>query len=149
MKIVVDTNILFSGMLNSTSKIGQILLGSKGVFEFYSCNFLFIELMKHKNKLLSLTKLSEVDLVELQNKLSQNITFINELLIPKEIYKSSELLLEGIDTKDTPYVALATHIKALLWTGDMKLISGLKRKTYNNVISTFELILLSSGIPKE
>lgn len=31
----------------------------------------------------------------------------------------------GIDAKDTPYVALALHLGAPLWTGDLKLSKGL------------------------
>ncbi len=67
MKIVVDTNIVFSGILNSTGKIGKILIHSKSHFQFYSCSFLRIELLKHRVKLLKLTKLNGESLEELQN----------------------------------------------------------------------------------
>jgi len=149
MKIVVDTNILFSGILNSSSKIGQLLLGSKGYFQFYTCNFLLIELIKHKKKLLALTQLPEEELFELQTLLSQNITFINELLIPSEIVKSTELLLQDIDSKDTPFVALAIHLKALIWTGDLKLINGLKRKNFTGFVSTQEILILLNNLQQE
>ncbi len=36
MKIIVDTNIIFSTILNTDSKYGDLLLNSDGIFEFYS-----------------------------------------------------------------------------------------------------------------
>jgi predicted nucleic acid-binding protein len=52
MKIVVDTNIVFSGILNSTSKIGKLLINSRQHFQFYTCNYLRLELLKHRRRLL-------------------------------------------------------------------------------------------------
>ncbi len=40
MKIIVDTNIVFSAILNSNSRIGKILLNSKEHFQFFTCNYL-------------------------------------------------------------------------------------------------------------
>ena len=36
MKIVLDTNIIFSAVLNSSGKIGDLLLTSDDVFQFYT-----------------------------------------------------------------------------------------------------------------
>ncbi len=142
MKIIVDTNIIFSAILNSSGKIGKILLNGKSHFQFYSCNFLKVEITNHKTRLLQLTKLSEVELNELQDLITCNIIFINEGLIPSEIIKSTEAILLHIDPNDTPFVALAQHLEATLWTGDLKLIRGLKTKKFKQVISTAELSLL-------
>ncbi len=54
MKIIVDTNIVFSAILKPTSRIGDLLLNSDKVFSFYSCHFLIQELESHKDKLLQL-----------------------------------------------------------------------------------------------
>jgi predicted nucleic acid-binding protein len=51
MKIlVVDTNIVFSGMLNTDSKIGQLLIKAPGGAEFYSSDFLRAEIRRHRPK---------------------------------------------------------------------------------------------------
>ncbi len=142
VRIVVDTNIVFSGILNSSSKIGKLLLNSNSHFEFYSCKFLQIEIHNHKEKLVKLTKLSESELFELESLITSNITFINEELIPSTILKSTAKLLQDIDPKDTPFVALAKTLDAKLWTGDLKLIAGLKSKKIKNTISTAELSFL-------
>ncbi|MBL7796195.1 MAG: hypothetical protein JNJ90_06805 [Saprospiraceae bacterium] len=39
-KLIIDSNIVFSGILNIDSKIGQILIKSPGDAVFYSCDFL-------------------------------------------------------------------------------------------------------------
>jgi predicted nucleic acid-binding protein len=105
VKIVVDTNIVFSGILNSSGKIGKILLNSKSHFQFYSCSFLQTELLNHRKKLLKLTKLPGENLDELQNLITGNITFINEKLLPRKLLNSTEILLQNIDTSDTVFVA--------------------------------------------
>ena len=59
MKIIVDTNIVFSAILNSNSRIGKVLLNSKEHFQFFSCNYLRVEIRRHRKKLLKLTKLTD------------------------------------------------------------------------------------------
>jgi predicted nucleic acid-binding protein len=142
VKFVVDTNIVFSGILNSSSKIGKLLISSNPHFTFYSCDFLRDELLKHRDKLLKRTKLSEAELEELEVLVTSNITFINEGLIPQKIISSSEDLLKDIDITDTPHLALARFLKAKLWTGDKELTDGLRAKGYNGIITTDELAKL-------
>lgn len=116
MKIVVDTNVVFSGILNTSSKIGKILINSRANFQFYSCDLLRVEILKHRNKLLKLTKLPDLELAELETLITKNITFINEGLLPQALILSAEILLKDIDPSDTPFVALAKHLDAKRWT---------------------------------
>ena len=48
MKFVVDTNIVFSAVLNTQSKIGDLMMNSQGIFEFYACDTLRNELKRHR-----------------------------------------------------------------------------------------------------
>ena len=43
MKIVIDTNIIFSTLLNSNGTIGNIIFNSNKTFEFYSYSLLKIK----------------------------------------------------------------------------------------------------------
>lgn len=69
MKFVVDTNIVFSAVLNTQSKIGDLIMNSHGIFEFHACDTLRSELKRHRHKLMELSKLSDeqLDQVRLPN----------------------------------------------------------------------------------
>jgi len=149
VKIVVDTNIVFSAILNSSSRIGKILIHSKDHFQFYTCNFLKTEIRKHRSKLQKRTGLLTEEIEELESLVIQNITFINEVLIPEKILVATETMLKEIDLNDTPFVALTRHLKAKLWTGDKQLISGLKSKNFKNIITTAELSKLLDELERE
>jgi predicted nucleic acid-binding protein len=139
MKIVVDTNIVFSAILNVNSKIAQILIYNHPKIKFYSCDYLQTEILKHREKLLKITKLKEKELTELENIVKQNITFINEHLIPIQIIDETKIQLENIDPFDVPFIALTKHLNAKLWTGDKKLYNPLKTQNFQNILSTTEL----------
>ena len=142
MKIVVDTNIIFSSLLNTNGTIGQLLFNSDSVFEFYSCNYMQHEIEKHWAKLKRISKLSDLELREAQHKLFAKIHFINEELIPTKTWLASEELVENIDIDDLDFVALTKHLKGYLWTGDQELYNGLKRKNFKRIYSTNELAAL-------
>ena len=129
MKIVVDTNIIFSALLKKKNKIRDILLESKN-FSFYSCNFVFVELFKHKEKLLKLTNNREEILTSLEVILKR-ITLISEETISLFSRKSAYELVKDVDLKDLPFVALALELDAFLWTGDRKLQRELENKGFN------------------
>ena len=149
MKIIVDTNIVFSAILNSNSRIGKILLNSKEHFQFFTCNYLRTEIQRHRNKLLKLTKLTEDQLSELEDLITQHITFIDERLIPQDLLIKTEIQLKAIDPDDTVFVALTKHLEGKLWTGDLQLYNGLKSKRFKNIILTSELSLLLDDLEQD
>ena len=149
MKIIVDTNIVFSAILNSNSRIGKILLNSKEHFRFFTCNYLRIEIKRHRNKLLKITKLTEDQLAEFEGLITQNITFIDERLIPQDLLVKTEAQLKAIDPNDTVFVALTKHLEGKLWTGDLQLYNGLKTKRIKDIILTSELSFLLDDLERD
>lgn len=117
----------------------MLLLASNRYFQFHSCEFLRHELQKHQQKLLKLTSLTEPELLELKNLITQNITFINEEFIPVAEIQAAELLVSDIDQDDPLFVALTNDLKAKLWTGDKELIKGLRAKGYTEIITTGDI----------
>lgn len=83
-----------------------------------------------------------MEVEELEMMVIKNINFINEELIPPKTFDTAEKLLKDIDLGDVPFVALTKDLNGKLWTGDKKLIDGLKAKKFNNVITTLELAML-------
>ena len=51
-------------------------------------------------------------------------------------------LTKDIDENDTMFVALSIKLDTKLWTGDKKLITGLKEKSFSQIIETKEMLEL-------
>ncbi|MFY7651886.1 MAG: PIN domain-containing protein [Chitinophagaceae bacterium] len=142
MKIVVDTNIIFSTLLNSNSTIGDLLFNSDKYFEFYSCSYMRYEIQKHWERLKKISKLSDEQLQVSYTQVLSKLKFINEEIIPMETWLASEQITKGIDIDDTDFVALTKFLKATLWTGDNVLYNGLKRLEFKKLLNTAELLAL-------
>jgi putative PIN family toxin of toxin-antitoxin system len=134
MKVVVDSNIIFSALLTKNSKLRDTLL--KKNHHFYSPNYFFNEIFKYKEKILSCSKLDEVELYEYLRKILENIQFISREVISKENRLMAFDLCKDIDEKDTPFIALAIEIDAYVWTGDKKLKKGLAEKGFSKFVDT-------------
>jgi predicted nucleic acid-binding protein len=142
VKFAVDTNIAFSAVLNTESKIGDLIMNSYGIFEFHACDTLRLELKKHRPKLLELSRMSEEQLDHSEYQITSCLTFTNEALIPFEFWTTAASLVREIDMNDVAFVTLAEFLNIKLWTGDKELIKGLAKKGYNNFITTDELYKL-------
>jgi len=140
MRIVVDTNIVFSAILNTNSNIARIILQPKSNLHFYSTEQLLNEIEEHSEKLQKLSKYSDQELRKIIQIFTHKIRFINVTLIPKTTYNKILKLTKDVDIDDTEFVALSEHIKAKFWSGDKKLIAGLSKRNWNKFISTDELI---------
>jgi len=128
MRIVVDTNIVFSAILNTNSKIARIILQPRSRLNFYSTEQLKKEIEKHKSKIQALTDYSDIELDRIISIITSRIRFINLKLIAKEAYRVAETLTQNVDIDDTEYVALTEHLRGKLWSGDKGLQSGLLKK---------------------
>ena len=138
-KIIVDTNIIFSALLNTNSRIGQILINGKNHFDFYSPAYIKFEIFKYKEKIKSIGKLTDDEFLETYSLILKNITILNHSIIPTDNYKNAELICQNIDIDDTIFVAVSTFMKGILWTGDLKLLNGLTKKGLKNLIKTDDL----------
>jgi predicted nucleic acid-binding protein len=143
MKIVVDTNIIFSTLLNSNNTIGDLLLNPDLYFEFYSCNYMRYEIQKHWERLKKISKLSDEQLEVSYSHILSRLKFINEEIIPVETWLAAEKITQNIDIDDIDFVALTKFLRATLWTGDKMLYNGLRKTNFKKIINTTELLALS------
>lgn len=58
MRVVVDTNIAFCSLASGCGELGLRLV-TPWVVEFFAPRFLFVELFKHKDRLMRVTRLPE------------------------------------------------------------------------------------------
>lgn len=127
--VIVDSNIVFSSLLSADSHFLSLLLDDKN--KFISPYFLFVEIFKHKEKIIKHTKISQDSLFEILDSVLSNIQFIplNNLSLLSRTFAYN--LCKDIDRKDAVFVALTIEYDGLLWTGDRKLIEALKRKGFD------------------
>jgi predicted nucleic acid-binding protein len=128
--VVVDTNILFSALVSRRSRIREILLMEAGM-SFCCPRFIFSELFKHKERIVAATDLSEDELLDALSSLFAHIQFVDESAIPLGVWVEARRLCSGIDEKDTPFLALAIHLNARLWTEDDELKKGLRARKFD------------------
>ncbi len=139
MRIIVDANIVFSGILKSDGKIGDLLINSGGIFKFISPDFLRIEIQRHHDKLVQISKLTLVQVLESEFQICKSIHFISDEQISLTNWDLAENLVFDVDKKDVSYIAFSKQFKAKIWSGDKTLIKGLANKGFTNFISTNEL----------
>jgi len=139
VRIIVDANIVFSGILKSDGKIGDLLINSGGIFKFISPDFLRIEIQRHHDKLVKISKLSLEQVLESEFQICKSINFISDEQISYSIWHLAQNLVFDVDKKDISYIAFSKQFKAKVWSGDKSLIKGLANKGFTNFISTNEL----------
>ncbi|MBL0052583.1 MAG: DNA-binding protein [Bacteroidetes bacterium] len=141
MKLLLDTNILFSAISKKEGMIAEIILNKKSDHIFYGSYFSYIELFKYKEKLLQASKLTEPELLEALYLILKRVIFINDFSISQKDFDTAFDLVKDIDAKDTIFIAMNNFLKTILWTGDTKLVTGLRNKGYKRIITTNELLL--------
>lgn len=140
MKLIIDANIVFSAILNSKSKIANILINSKNKYQFIAPEFLRHEIKSHYSKISKITGFSISEIYELEYQIYRQITFISEEQLNSKIWQYAYEIGKQIDEKDVVYIAFAKYFKCKIWTGDKKLMIGLKKHGIHNFISTNDLI---------
>ncbi len=142
MRFIVDANIIFSGILNTNGKIGDLLINSNKYFEFIAPDFLRTEIKKHYSKLIKISGLTIAQIQEAEFQIYKDIAFISEEQIKSSTWVAAEKLVADIDPNDTHYVAYSKHFKCKIWSGDKALMKGLAEKNFKKVITTDKLFTL-------
>ncbi|WP_245927459.1 PIN domain-containing protein [Aphanothece hegewaldii] len=102
--IIVDTNIIFSALLNNDNKFVYILFSSK--FHFFICEQALVELFNYKEKIVKYSRLSSDKISDAYKIIIKKITLFKEDLISVNSLEIARHLCQDIDENDTPHVAL-------------------------------------------
>jgi len=146
MKLIIDTNLIFSSISKSDGRIAEIILNPNFHLQLTGCYFSYLELFKYKEKLIKASKLAELEFLDVMYQMLKRIHFFNEGMIPKEVINEAYKLTYDIDEKDTIFIAMGMHFEQKLWSGDKVLVEGLRKKGYNELILTHELVAMLTEI---
>lgn len=139
MKLVVDTNIVFSAMITPKGVAGEFMLFTWPRLELFAPEHLRVELSKYREKAAKASRLTLDEIVELEGTVLGRITVVPHAVVPTTTWERAYDLVKDIDEDDDQFVALALHLNCPLWTGDGKLLHGLRRKGFKLLITNEEL----------
>lgn len=80
--------------------------------------------------------------MESEFQVCKDIKFISEEQILGVNWQTAFELVKDVDEKDIHYVAFSKQFDRRIWSGDKQLIRGLKRKGFDDFITTEELHIL-------
>lgn len=110
MKIIVDSNIVFSAILNSQGKIGQLIINGSKFLKFYTVGLLKDEIEEHQDKILKISGFTSQQYIKSYQTITKRITFVDEILISdKHLIKAIDLVAE-INESDALFVTLTNHL---------------------------------------
>ena len=135
MKLVVDTNVLLGALIrNSTTR----LLLMNPDHEFSIPEFALEEVAKYSNVISSKSGLTKKEIKLLLDTLAGNLKLV-PLVEFAEGFAQAEKVLNNIDQKDVPFLALALSIKCDgIWSND----KHLKEQKLVKVWNTLEIVPL-------
>lgn len=130
MKLVVDANVLFSAAIRD-SKTSDLLLNDD--LELYAPEYLFDEFKKYQETLLEKTYRTDEDFENFLEILQSRIKTVSKEKFENELVEAKTFTP---DPKDVPYLALALHIDASVWSDD----TDFQEQDRVNVFTTTELV---------
>jgi predicted nucleic acid-binding protein len=146
MTIIIDANILISGIIKPYGQITKLIYFKRPEIDFVIPEYALEEIARHKVRICKETKTTSLQFEQIFDALLVNILRFSTDSISQSDIQAAEKLVLSIDTKDIWYVAFAISLDALLWTGDLKLYRGLRRKDFNQIIITKEMEDIIKGL---
>jgi len=131
MEVVVDTNIIISALLKDGLTRRIILLAP---FEMYTVPFARVEIERHRDELLSRSKIEQDTFEFLMDVIFSRIRVVDLEFIEPFREKAVKILKE-IDVSDAPFLALAMALNCSIWSND----GDLKRQNAVKVYTTHEI----------
>ena len=98
--VVVDANIAFKALVSGRGDLRDRLAPAARA-EFFAPRFLFVELFKHKERLMTAAAWSEGEVLEALHVLVSRMEFANEANIPVGTWMEAYRLCREADEKDT------------------------------------------------
>lgn len=137
MKIVIDSNILFSALIKD-SLTRKIIAYYNG--QFLIPSFVFDEMVNHKDELYQKSRLNKEEFEEVLLLLLKKIKLIPTEQISQKLAEARQIL-QNIDPKDEVFIACAlAYPGSILWSEDKKL----KDQNEIRILKTSEIALFLS-----
>lgn len=139
VKLVVDANILFSAVLKNDGVVAETFRAVSDLGTLIAPAYIADELIRLRPKMARAAGRTTDEVERLQRWTLSQVKLIAEDVISQKHWIKAVELVGNVDENDTPYVALALAYRCPIWTGDKKLVTGLRKKGFELVMTTEEL----------
>lgn len=146
MNIVVDANILISSCINPAGVLPKIIIFNNHKADFITPEYALEEMKLNKEAVCHTAGITPLQFNAAFNLLIPYFLIIKNSEMNSEVVQYAKELAGSIDNKDVIYVALTLALDALLWAGDLKLYRGLRRKGFQQIVTTSDLQKIINGI---
>lgn len=136
MKIVTDTNILFSILIKPSGKTFESFNSLLIKNTIFIAERTITELSNHSKKILKLSHLSESEVSTFKKELLNRCKLIKDLQLPSKAIQEAYNLVKDVDLDDAAFVATTIFLKAVLWSSDKPLKKALQEKGFNNIFDS-------------
>ncbi len=117
MILIVDTNIVFAGLLKNSST-RRLLIDSP--FTLYAPETMLKEIKKYEEEIINRAGFTKAEFEILFNLITEGIQIIEKKLYAHKL-KEAEKLIGNIDKGDVPFLALALSMpNAGIWTENVR-----------------------------
>jgi predicted nucleic acid-binding protein len=139
MKIVLDTNILFSILIKPSGKTYELFDALSFNHDLFLGERTLTELLNHHQKILRLSRLSESEIISLKQSLLDRVQIIYDSSLSSLVVNLAYDLVEDIDIDDAAFIATTIHLDAILWSSDKPLKDGLIAKGFTKVYDSIAI----------
>ena len=146
MDFVIGTNIIISILIKPKGKIYELFRELSDKHSFFISEVTLLELDEHYERILKISGLHQSDFELLKSEIHSRCSIAASRFISDEILIKAYHLVEKYDKNDVAFVATTIYLNALLWSGDKKLLTGLRKERFMQIISTRDLVAISGGL---
>lgn len=129
MRIVIDTNMIFSLLLGKNVQMRETFFDPAHLF--FAPNYILGEIFEKKEKIMKCSALSEPEIYELFHRILGKIQFIAEDFVALVQRSRAFGLCKDVDENNTPFFALSLQLNTVFWTGDKRLKEHLKKQGFH------------------
>ena len=133
MRVILDSNILFSALIKD-STIRKIILEYDEYFLFPS--YIFEEFKKHKEEINEKSRLNKEEFEKIVQVILKKVEIVPNDIINKHKTKALEIAKEIDDLNDTLFIACALAYDGVIWSND----KDFKRQSKIKILNTKEII---------
>jgi predicted nucleic acid-binding protein len=146
MTIIIDASVIISALINPNGKEAVLILNYSDKVDFVAPDLIYKEVVSKKSKILRSSHHTEETLQTSLELITNNISIFSVSKYDPNILKVAQELTSGIDENDVQYIALTILLEGLFWTGDLRLLRGLKRKDFSHIITTLDFEQILKGV---